>query len=148
MAADLRLKGQEVSIRIVKDGAPVEPINSVASFNDNTNLEIKEDGFLGEVVNRQDEILNSYSGDFEFQVNTSQWITLKQAIESKAKRDTPAVVFNIVRTDLFANGQSLIITYMDVHWGAMPQTIGSRGDFVKVKAEFKCSEQAVQVDAV
>ena len=141
-----RLKGQEVSIRIIQDGNVATSIDSVGNFGDETDFEIKSDGFLGEPVNRFDEILNGYGGDFEMQVTNSSWIILQQAIRDRATRVNPSTIFNIVRTDLFPSGDSLIITYSDVHWGAQPTTIGGRGEYVKIKANFKCSERDEQLN--
>lgn len=141
-----RLKGQEVSIRIIQDGNVANSIDSVGTFGDTTDFEIKSDGFLGEPVNRFDEILNGYGGDFEIQVTTSAWILLQQSIRARATRQNPTIVFNIVRTDLFPSGDSLIITYSDVHWGEQPTSIGGRGEYVKIKAAFKCSERDEQLN--
>lgn len=146
MAADPRLKGQEVEIRVISGSNLVQTISSIGSFNDNTKFELKEDGFLGEVVNRYDEILNGYGGDFEFQVNDANWYLFQQQIADRATRKNPSLVFNIIRTDFFANGSTAVVTYTDVKWGGMPQSIGSRGDFVKVRAEFATSERKVQIN--
>ena len=148
MATAQRLKGQEVKIAITQGGAVVNEINSIGSFNDSTDLELKEDGFLGEPVNRFDEVLNGFGGDFEIQMNTANWVLLQQAIIARARRDTPATQFNIIRTDFYANGETSIFSYLDVKWGAQPTTIGSRGDFVKVRMEFRCSERGVQTNAL
>jgi hypothetical protein len=148
MAADLRLKGQEVVLRIVEGGVLVNEINSIGSFNDNTAFTITEDGFLGEPVNRFDEVLDGYGGDFEMQVNTPLWHNLQEDIARRARRELPNLVFNIVRTDFYANGQTAIITYTDVKFGPQPTSIASRKDFVKVRMEFRCSERAVQVNAI
>jgi hypothetical protein len=141
-----RLKGQEVSIRVLLNGLVQSTIDSVGSFGDETDFELKSDGFLGEPVNRFDEILNGYGGDFELQVTTSLWIQLQQAIRDRATRVQPAYVFNIVRTELYPSGDSLVITYLDVKWGAQPTTIGGRGEYVKIKANFKCSDRTEQIN--
>jgi hypothetical protein len=141
-----RLKGQEVSIRVLLGAALFASIDSVGSANEEVDLEIKSDGFLGEPVNRFDEILNGYGGDFEMQTTNSAWIQLQQAIIARATRTTPGLTFNVVRLDLYENGDSNVFTYQDVKWGAMPTSIGSRGDYVKVKANFKTSTRSVQTN--
>lgn len=131
MGADLRLRGQEVSIKVTAAGQLVTAIDSVASFDDSIMFEIKEDGFLGEVANRFDEVLNGYSGNLEMQVTNAKWLNFTGQIEARAKRQQPALVFNMVRTDFFANGDSAVITYPDVKFGAIPTTVGGRQEFVK-----------------
>ncbi len=143
-----RLKGQEISIRMLKDGQLLSALDSIATFNGNTMLEIKEDGFLGEPVNRFDEVLTGFGGDFEMQVTTSAWINYELAIVDRATRRIPGTTFNVIRTDLFPNGDSAIYTYKDVHWGEIPAAVGGRVEFVKVKASFKCSERPVQINAL
>lgn len=140
---DQRLKGQEVSIRIIDAGSVVAAIDTVSTFNDGVDLEIKEAGYLGEFTNRFDEVLNGFSGDLETNLTRADSATLDDAIIAKAKRESPALVFNVIRTDFFPNGDSNIYTYEDVHWGQIPTTIGARGDFVKKKYQFKCSERTV-----
>ena len=148
MGADPRLKGQEMSIRVVQDSNVLQQIDSVASFNDAVKFEIKEDGFLGEVVNRFDSVLNGYTGDLEFQVHDATWLAFEQAVEAKVTRQTPGTVFNVVRTDFFANGSSAVIVYSDVSWGEFGTSAGSRADFIKVKAPFGTSDRSVQINQV
>ncbi len=146
MPVNQRIKGQEIRVAISQDGAAIAAIDSVGTLGDETAFDLKEDGFLGEPINRFDEILNGYGGDFEMQVTTSAWMVFQQAVRDRATRVTPGTVFNVVRTDLFPNGESLVITYGDVHWGAQPTTVGGRGEFVKIKATFKCSERSEQLN--
>ena len=145
---DLRLKGQEVSIRTVAAGVVVDSIDSISAFNDEVMMEIKQDGFLGEFVNRFDEILNGFGGDFEFHVHNNIYVGWQRSVIDKAMRNIPGLLFNVIRTDFFPNGNSTIFTYRDVHWGSMPTSVGSRGDYVKVKAQFNCSERAEEVNAL
>lgn len=143
-----RLLGQQVSIRVVQDGTLVNEINSTASFSEQVLFEITEDGFLGEPVNRFDSILHGYGGKMEFQVNTAKWMNLQKAQESYAKRETPATVFNVVRTDFYSNGESAVITYTDVKWGQAETNVGSRKDYTKVSQDFKTSDRGIQVNSV
>ncbi len=141
----LRLKGQEISIRVVAGNppAPLATIDSISDFNDEIAFKLLEDGFLGEVTNRFDTILDGYGGDFTMQLTDSGWIQFPQFIIAKATRQSPNLIFNVVRSDLFANGSSLVYVYSDVSWGAMPQKVGNRGEYVKVSANFKCSSRPV-----
>lgn len=145
---DARLKGQEVEIRVIAAGTVVQEIAAISSFNDNVKFELKEDGFLGETTNRYDEVLNGFAGDLEFQVTQATWYEFVERIIARAKRDTPEVVFNMIRTDFFSNGQSAIVSYEDVHWGPLPTSVPSRGDFVKPRLEFGCSTRSVQINAL
>lgn len=145
---DQRIKGQEVSITCVTDSVAEDRLDSISNFNDEVALELKEAGYLGEYVNRFDEILNGYGGDFEMNTTNSRWVQWRRRIIDRAQRRIVGVVFNVVRTDIYDNGDTLVQIYRDVKWGAMPTTIGSRGDYVKVKAQFKCSQLAEQINAL
>lgn len=144
----LRLKGQEISIRVLAGNPPevLDTIDSISEFNDTTALKLLEDGFLGEVTNRFDEILDGFGGDFSMQTTSSGWIALEQAIIRRATREDPTLIFNIVKTDLYADGSSIIKVFTDVKWGEMPTKVGGRGEFAKISANFKCSTRPVLQD--
>jgi hypothetical protein len=146
--SDMRTKGQEISVKVIQAGVPITSIDSITSFNDTVSLELKEQGFLGETVNRFDEILNGFGGDFEFQVNHADWNNLVEAIISRATREVPDLTFNVIRTDFYPNSDTAIYTYQDVKWGAIPTTVASRGDYVKVKMEFRCEERPVKINSL
>jgi hypothetical protein len=151
MSALARLKGQEMSIRVLRNDQVVAELTAISSFNDEVKLEIKEDGFIGESVNRTDNILNSYGGDLEFQINKSTWYNFVRFVTDKAQRLSPealATVFNLVTTENYSDGNVNIITYLDVSFGAFAKSAASRADFVKIKTSFACSERDAQINAL
>lgn len=146
--AEARLKGQECEIRITRAGSVEASIAAIGNFNDQVMLETKQDGFLGELEDRFDDVFHGYSFDLEFQVSNAQWIDFQTAMIERSQRLTPDVVFNVIRTDFYSNGDTLILTYMDVKFGPQPSNIPSRADFVKIKLEGKCSKRTVQKNAL
>lgn len=144
MSNDPRLRGQEVEIRIIRDSVPELSISSVASFEETFKLEKKQDGFLGEVTDRYDHTFHGIDGKLEFQVNSSDWMQLQNAIKAQAQRKTPGTVINMLRTDYYANGQTAIITYADCKFGAQPTSVAGRGEFVKVSMDFSASDRDEQ----
>ena len=147
-AGDARLKGQEVEIRLTQAGTPLTTVSAIGSFNDSVMLETKQDGFLGELADRFDDFLRGFSFDLEFQLTQAAWVDFQEAIISRAQRKTPDTIFNVIRTDFYSNGDTLIMTYKNVKFGAQPSTIASRGDFVKVKIEGKCMERTTQKNSL
>lgn len=145
MSNDPRLRGQEVEVRVILNGVPESNITAIATFEETFKLEKKEDGFLGETTNRYDHIFNGIDGKLEFQVNTNDWITFQNAIQSQARRKTPTTKIDLVRTDYYASGQTTIITYSDCKFGPQPTSVAGRGEFVKVSMDFSCSERAEQL---
>lgn len=148
MSADARLKGQEVTVRAVAGGTVVEELQAIATFNDAVKLEQKQDGFLGEVVDRFDMVLNGYGGDMEVQVNQATWLNFVKLIEDKATRRTPDLEFNMIRSDFFPNNDSAVLTYKDVSFGEIPTNVPSRKDFVKARFTWGCSERPIEINNV
>lgn len=144
--AEKRLKGQEVSIRIILAGVVEENINAIGSFNDSVDLEMKKDTFLGETGPRYDENPGGYSGNLDFQIAKATWLNMVAAVEARARRETPDLEVNVVRSDLFADGSSAVIVYKDVYFGAIPTSIPAQGEFVKVSLSFGCNTRTVQIN--
>ena len=148
MANDLRLKGQETSVQVVQDGQLVASISAVSSFSDKIALEVLEEGFLGEAVNRFDEVLNGFGGQFEFQHSDPEWINFENAIVARATREQPNSVFNIVRTLFYANGQTAVVSYRDVRFGELAGTTGGRKEYDKVTVPWQCGARSTQINAL
>ena len=143
-----RLEGQEVSIRVIDSGTMVASLDSITSFNDEMSSEIKQDGFLGEVSDRFDDIFNGWKGDFEAQFRRADVTNFQTRVQERQQRKAVTRVFNVVRTDLYPDGTSTVFTYVDVKWGAMSTSAGSRTDFVKLKTSFACSNRANKQNAL
>lgn len=142
-----RLKGQEMQLLVLDGANRVDEIKAITSQDNESKLEIKQEGFLGEVSDEYDTVYSGEGGSFEFQVHKIKWLTFKARIIAKAKREQPTITFNIVHVWLFANGDSLLRTYLDIAWGAISESAGSRKDYVKVKMQYACSEASEQQNA-
>lgn len=138
--ADQRLKGQEVEVRVVQDGALSDAFPAIAVFNDTMKFEKKEEGYLGETTNRYDEIFNGFDGTLEMHVSNQRWMEFQSQIKARAKREQPNIVFNLVRTDFYPNGDTPRRTYRDVAFGPQPTAVASRGDYVRVTIDFSCGD--------
>ncbi len=146
MSSELRLKGQEIEVRVISGSELVTTINNITSFNDNVELELKQDGFLGEVTDRYDDISKGFKGDFETHMSTSAIHQFTELILQRAQRLNAGLQFNIIRTDFFSDGTTALITYPDVKWGPIPTSIGSRSDYAKMKLSFGCSDRLLQLN--
>lgn len=149
MAAGLRIRGQEIQIKVTSAGSVAAEVSSnIGSFNNEHGFAIKQDGFLGEPTDRFDQTIDAHSGDFEFQLNKASWVNIVKAIEKKAKRQDTTLVFNVIRTDIFADGSTNVYTWSDVSWGPISESVGGRAEFVKVKASFKTSDRDIATNAI
>lgn len=143
---DQRIKGQSIEVRIVSGTSVVASLNSISSMSHNTVLEIKEDGFLGEKTNRYDEIFNGYKGDFENQPNDASYHSFEDLVVARATQERPELVFNIIITEIFPNGSSAVITYLDVKFGNIDGSVGSRPDYKKDKYQWATEKRSLQLN--
>ncbi len=136
-----RLLGQDVTVRLMRDGVLVTEITAIGSFDDSMDVETKQEQFLGRTADDFSDVFVGFSGNLEFQSSHAGWADFSDAIEARASRADPAIVFNVVRSDNYANGDSNIFVYKDVAWGALPSTFSARKEFGKHKLAFKCTER-------
>jgi len=138
-----RIRGQETTVLIVRDGQLEDTLTNVRNFNFEYQLEIQSMGYLGEKSERKDEILKGVKGDLELHLHSQQWFAFVQAILRRASRETPDVVFNITSVLSFPNGETPSITLADVKFGAIPHNTSDRTDYLTVKLEFETESAAI-----
>lgn len=140
-----RIKGQEVSILVVRDTVLETELTDILNFNAEFTLEQIAQGYLGEKTERHDEIYKGTKGDFEMHTHSQDWITFVAAIKDRAQRNTPDTIFNISAVMSYPNGQTPTILFPDVKFGAVPLNLGSRQDYKKIKIDFVCDDFEVQL---
>lgn len=135
-----RLKGQEVQVLFVRAGALEDTLTDTQDFEFELDIELKSNGFLGEKSNRYDEIFNGVKFNGTLHTHTQDWIPFTVAVVQRAKRQTPDVVFNITTVLSYPNGQTPNVLLPDVHFGAVPGSIRSRGDYMTLKIQGACDD--------
>lgn len=133
-----RLRGQETSVIIVADGQILKTITKIQSTEVNTEVKILEEGYLGETVNRYDEILIGYNGKIKFHVDNPDFVDFIQLLTERAARRREFKV-NITTTFSFANGQTRRAQLQDVAFGDIPLSAGGRAEYVQASLDFKGS---------
>ena len=88
----MRLKGQELEIRILVDGVLQDAFTAQVSFDDSIKTELKEQGYLGEKTNRHDEVYNGTDFNLKMHVESNKWMTFQKLITDRAQRITPGTV--------------------------------------------------------
>lgn len=139
-----RIKGQEVSILIVRDSVLEAELFDIMNFDAEIMLEQIAQGFLGEKTERHDDVYKGTKGSFEMQTHSQDWLLFAQAVKDRAMRNTPDSVFNISAVMQYPNGQTPTILFPDCKFGGMPVSIGSRTDYKKIKIDFVCDDYEVQ----
>jgi hypothetical protein len=140
-----RIRGQEVSVLIVRDGALEAELTDIQNFNLEIQTEIKSQGYLGEKSARKDDIFNGVKGDMELHLHSQDWFQFLNAVLDRAKRNTPDLVFNVSAVLFFPNGETPTITIPDVKFGPFPHNVPERGDYVKVKLDFEAEDFKVEL---
>lgn len=135
-----RLLGQNVSVIIIQDSAPIQEIQCIKSFSFTYEQELKDEGYLGETTNRKDSVFKGMKLDMEIHTNNNKVFNMIQSAVDKARRRTPGVRINIKCSLTWPNGDVARITFPDVEFGAFPINANSRTDYVTVKIEGSCSE--------
>jgi len=138
-----RIRGQEVTVIMVRDGEVEDTFSDVQGFNFEAEFEVKSQGYLGEKTNRKDDIYNGCKFDIEMHLHSQQYFTFLKAQKDRASRTTPDVQFNISAVLNFPNGESPTVLIPDCRFGASPVNISSRGDYVKVKIQGEADDFSV-----
>lgn len=139
-----RIKGQEVSVIIVRDAVVEAELVDIKSMSVELELETKSQGYLGEKTNRKDDIFNGVKGDMEMHLHSQEYFLFTSAIVDRAKRVTPDVVFNISAVLSFPSGETPTVLIPDAKFGANPLSISDRGDYVSAKFAFEADDYEIQ----
>ncbi len=141
MASDQRVKGQETALTIVVASKVVTEISAIKSFEGKIEMKIIEEGYLGETVNRFDDIVEGYSFRLEFDFDDPDVFGVIDKIQKRAKREIPYFKVNITSTLSFPNGSIRRAQLQDCVFGGLP--LGSspaRDQYVKGSIEVKASK--------
>ena len=138
-----RIKGQEVSVLIVRGGVLEAELTDIQSFTFEPLFEVKDQGYLGEKTNLKDDIFNGCRFDMELHMHSDDWWRFLNAMRDRAQRRTPDLVFNISGVLSYPNGQTPTLTIPDAFFASSPTSIATRGDYVTVRLEGQASDYEV-----
>src|SRR5258708_13896159 len=135
-----RLKGQEFSLFMNQSGVGVlSQFDSIQDFEMTLMLATLEEGYLGETVNRFDDVFTGIDGKFSATLTQGAVFDTFQAIINRARRGTPGVVFNLKGTLQFPSGERRRCIIDNAFFGAIPIAVPKRDQYVGVKVPFKSS---------
>ncbi len=136
-----RIKGQETIVTILSDGDLQARIDSIRDAEVTFDLEILEEGYLGETANRFDAIFNGLTVRLTGHLTNKQFIDLTQAIVGRAQRRAGgAGRIDIATTLVFPGGDLVNIGIPDVQFGGIPISTGGRQEYTEWTLEAKASE--------
>lgn len=141
MAAEFRIFGKEVTIRLTQAGKLLGTITAIKNFVFQTDHRIISEGYLGETSMRQDEIFDGVSGSFSVNPEDQTPLLLQQLIATRAQRRiAQEEEVNCTFRAAFPNGQTPKITIPDMHFDPIPFNVGARDAYVEMSFSYKASK--------
>jgi len=138
-----RIKGQEISLLLIENNAPLTEITDVRSFEMSAQLEILKEGYLGETTDRRDSIYRGFSGKMDVHFETRDIVDFARRVIDKARRRTPGSRINCKVTLNFPNGNRVRVMLKDLEFGEIPMAFGSRSDYGMVTLSFEGEDYSV-----
>lgn len=136
-----RIKGQETIITILVDGELQARIDSIKDSEVSFDLEILEEGYLGETANRFDSIFNGMTVRLTGHMTNRAFVQFVEAVVAKAQRRAGgAVRIDVATTLVFPGGDLVNIGVPDCSFGPAPLTTGGRSEYGEWTLEAKASE--------
>lgn len=144
MASSQRLKGQEVSLIITRDGELEAELTDVKSCEFTFAFEVKKEGYLGEKTIRTDDVFMGVEGSLELHLHSGDVFDFVQAVKDRAQRNAPDLVFNVAGIFTFPTGEVRTLTIPDAKFGPVPISANDRGDYVAAKFSFSADDAIVE----
>lgn len=138
-----RVKGQEVEVIMLEDGAPQSSLNTAQSMNFTFKTERLREGYLGETTDRYDTVFHGVEGKVKFHFDNPAPFKITTDIINKARRRTPGTRFNLKASVSFPSGRRARVVFQDVEFGELPFNVGGRTEYVDFELDFGCSTAQV-----
>lgn len=137
-----RFIGQDTNLMLVKDGQPLSQITAVASFEFTAQITTLSRGYLGETVERKDEVFKGISGQLELHDSNGEVLKLMFDIMERARsREAPRLIINAKTTIKFpATGLRGIVTLSDLKFGDLGLSVSGREEYGATRFPFECEE--------
>jgi len=143
MGLPQRIRGQEASVSLADTLSGQTFFTAAlktASFT--YDMDLLEEGYLGEVTGRKDDIFNGIDGDMEVDIQDPNVFDLVDRIVLRAQDRLPqTLVFTLTLRLLFRDGQVRVLTFSDLYFGAQEYSIGGRDEYISGKLPWKCSQR-------
>ena len=114
-------------------------ITAIRNFNLQLELKVLEEGYLGEVTNRHDDIFEGVSGSFETVPEGKDIFVLDQFLIERAqrKRDINASQVNATAKFNFPNGDAPVLLVPDMKFDPTSINTSGRDQYVAAPYSFK-----------
>ena len=126
MPDNIRVRGEDLTVRVTKDGEEVLGLDNVISFTGTILIDTQTAEFLGQVGQSVDEILNGAEGQMVLQYGDAGVFDFVQLIADRAARRKPGVVVNVMGQMVLPSGEVRIMLFKNVAFGNIPFNFASR----------------------
>lgn len=134
-----RIKGQEVTLSFTTPEGRATGLGNIQSFEAELQMEILREGYLGQTVERRDDIFKGVSGRCELHIETGDYFRFTQLVQDRAERRSAAGgTFNATASFAFPGGARARITFENIFFGALPIRTPDRASYVQVAIEWEC----------
>jgi len=138
-----RIKGQETVVRIIRNGVVETELTDIQNMEITWDLELLDEGYLGETTNRKDDVFRGMSGRMTLHMEGDGPFEFVNALVNRARRKVPMFSVDILTVLKFPGGSSPKINLPDCRFGGVPMGFQERGEYVTIDLEFACSEYQI-----
>ena len=142
MASELRAKGQEVTVRIMRDDDLVTELTSFRDLNIVFRVRVIEEAYLGETTLRKDDLWEGVRGTMTAALEGDSGLELINAVRDRAQRrnqsDDPA--FSILARIAFPDGTTPRLVFTDVRFDEIPLNVPGRDQYVTMALSWQADD--------
>lgn len=142
MATELRIRGEEVQVRLIRNKVLERTLTAIKSMTFTAKFVILTEGYLGKTTNDRDEIFQGVSMALEFHSTSKDQWELINFVKTRATRrgDQSLFVVNASFVGTFPNGDRPRITTPDLKFGDMPIAVSGRETYVSQTITAECED--------
>src|SRR5262245_59732910 len=127
---ELRIRGQEVVVRLTQGGVLVASLTAFRSANITWGTRVLTDQYLGETSQRKDTIYDAMKGNLVFVPEGQDFLAFVEFVVAKAKRRVANdAVVNLATRLNFPNGKSPRINVFDLAFGELNLNVPARDQY-------------------
>jgi hypothetical protein len=141
MGSPLNLIGENVQLRIVKDGALQKQFTDIKRSSVKFKRKILEDEYLGQSDIKTRMIRNGCEGRLEDMTTTQgDWLDLNDMIDDKAEGKS-SVEFALAMVFNYASGDKERVIFTNISFGDLDVSMGSKSENVTKSIDWKCGKR-------
>lgn len=135
-----RIRGSEVFVSIIQDGKVISTFRDIKDFSFEPTFELKSEGYLGEAIDRRDEIWKGCAGKVGMHLSSKDFIAFIKSVKDRAQRRTPGTQVNIGGVLEFPNGDVAQVLIKNCFFGTLPVNSSARDAYVDFTVNYNSED--------